>query len=268
MGLSFTFAAGSRQGSHSQFRVSRDSWPHFTLSDSRLPPPGGPGPRIYIPQEQGGPVYTPRHWVQFSLPNTTRRATVEVFEPPPHEVQLFILETSIMLRPTASRLICLGINHPFGAYYQIFITVSWVFVDVGRSLWREDGSVVYNCCWPSPAQSFSGPSPVVIVIIFYCLRFETSLFVASYDSQGYGGGIRLRLHKSKSKSKSSQSHTATDCQSVSKSWYRAPSGVHDQIFISVWQLRSCFRRAPSLTRARVCLLYVPLVLASAVFLGS
>jgi hypothetical protein len=33
-----------------------------------------------------------------------------------------------------------------------------------------------------------------LVIIFYCLRFETSLFVASYDSQGYGGGIRPILH--------------------------------------------------------------------------
>jgi hypothetical protein len=22
------------------------------------------------------------------------------------------------------------------------------FVDVGRSLWREDGSVIYSCCWP------------------------------------------------------------------------------------------------------------------------
>jgi hypothetical protein len=86
-------------------------------------------------------------------------------------------------------------------------------------LWREDGSVVYNCCWPSPAQSFSGPSPAGLMIIFYCLRFETpstwrgrtpylyllgtgrlqalrSLFVASYDSQGYGGGIRPRLHMS------------------------------------------------------------------------
>jgi hypothetical protein len=31
--------------------------------------------------------------------------------------------------------------------------------------------------------------------IFYCLRFETSRFVASYDSQGHGGGIRPRLHK-------------------------------------------------------------------------
>jgi hypothetical protein len=30
--------------------------------------------------------------------------------------------------------------------------------------------------------------------IFYCLRFETSFFVASYDSQGHGGGIRPHLH--------------------------------------------------------------------------
>jgi hypothetical protein len=30
---------------------------------------------------------------------------------------------------------------------------------------------------------------------FYYVRFETSLFVVSYDSQGYGGGIGPRLHK-------------------------------------------------------------------------
>jgi hypothetical protein len=59
---------------------------------------------------------------------------------------------------------------------------------------------------------------VILMTTFYCLRFETSstwraryispknrvaqlypqgtkfLFVASYDSQGYGGGIRPRLH--------------------------------------------------------------------------
>jgi hypothetical protein len=33
-----------------------------------------------------------------------------------------------------------------------------------------------------------------LATIFYCLTFETSLFVASYDSQGHGGGIRSRLH--------------------------------------------------------------------------
>jgi hypothetical protein len=29
--------------------------------------PGGPGPHIYIPQEHGGPVITPRHCVPFSF---------------------------------------------------------------------------------------------------------------------------------------------------------------------------------------------------------
>jgi hypothetical protein len=42
-------------------------------------------------------------------------------------------------------------------------------------------------------QSLSGPSPLELATVFYCLRFETSLFVTSYDSQGYGGGIRPRL---------------------------------------------------------------------------
>jgi hypothetical protein len=66
----------------------------------------------------------------------------------------------------------------------------------------------------------------------------------------------------------SQNHIATDGQSISKSWCRAPFGAHDQIFITVWQLRSWFCGAPSLTRGRVCLLYMLLTLASVVFLGS
>jgi hypothetical protein len=72
-------------------------------------------------------------------------------------------------------------------------------------------------------------------------------------------------------SSQSQSHIATDAQSVSKSWYRAPSGAHDQImtrylFLSdSYVLVSC--GAPTLTRGRVCLLYMLLDLASAVFSG-
>jgi hypothetical protein len=84
---------------------------------------------------------------------------------------------------------------PSGAHYHIFITV-WQLRScfVGLPLWREDGSVFCICCWSSPAQPFSGQSPLGLATIFYCLRFETSVFVASYDSQGYGGGIRPRLH--------------------------------------------------------------------------
>jgi hypothetical protein len=59
MGRSFTIAAGPRQRIHCSFRVQRHSWPYYTVSDSRLHQPGGPGPRIYISQEQGGPVITP-----------------------------------------------------------------------------------------------------------------------------------------------------------------------------------------------------------------
>jgi hypothetical protein len=55
MGLSFTVAAGLRQRSHYQDRVPQDSR-YFAVSNLRLPQPGGPGPRIYIPQEHGGPI--------------------------------------------------------------------------------------------------------------------------------------------------------------------------------------------------------------------
>jgi hypothetical protein len=47
-----------------------------------------------------------------------------------------------------------------------------------------------------------------------------------------------------------------------------PSEAHDQIFITVWQLRSCFCAALSLMRGRACLLYMLLALASSLFLGS
>jgi hypothetical protein len=53
-GLPFTIAADPRQRSHFRVRVPWDSWPYFTVSNSRLP---------------------------FSSPPTTSGATVEVFEP-------------------------------------------------------------------------------------------------------------------------------------------------------------------------------------------
>jgi hypothetical protein len=56
----------------------------------------------------------------------------------------------------------------------LLLSDSCGFVDVGRSLWQENGSAVYNCCWSSPAQSFLGQSPAELVTVFYGLRFKTS----------------------------------------------------------------------------------------------
>jgi hypothetical protein len=79
-----------------------------------------------------------------------------------------------MLRPTVSRPVCLGVSIHLGLTTRfLFLSDRCGFVDVGRSLWRENGSAIYNCCWSSPAQSFLGQSPAGLVTIFYCLRFET-----------------------------------------------------------------------------------------------
>jgi hypothetical protein len=98
------------------------------------------------------------------------------------------LSLSFMLRPTVSRTVCLGINHPFGAYDQIFITCMTI-------------AVFFSCGAPSLTRGrvwllymlLALASAIFLATIFYCLTFETSLFVASYDSQGHGGGIRSRL---------------------------------------------------------------------------
>jgi hypothetical protein len=100
---------------------------------------------------------------------------------------------------------------------------SWtlaVIVLILHPLWPENGSVCYNCFWSLPPQSFSGLSPSRLMTILLSQIRDTpnlegrvpvfisprnraaqlyppalgSIFIASYDSQGYGGGIRTRLH--------------------------------------------------------------------------
>jgi hypothetical protein len=108
---------------------------------------------------------------------------------------LLLVKVKVTLRLTVSQSVGFGFEphlRLMTRYLLIFDSYGLVFM--GRPLWREDRSVFCICCWSLPTQSFSGPSPLGLATIFYCLRFETSLFVASYDSQGHGEGIWPRLH--------------------------------------------------------------------------
>jgi hypothetical protein len=63
------------------------SLPNFTVSDLRLAQPGGPGPCIYIPQEEGAPVLPPGTGFPFGY-LLRLRTMVEVFDPPPQRMFL------------------------------------------------------------------------------------------------------------------------------------------------------------------------------------
>jgi hypothetical protein len=107
----------------------------------------------------------------------------------------FKVKVKVTLRLTVSQSVSLGVESHLGPMTRyLLLCDNYGLVLVGRPLWREDGFAFFMCCWLLPAQSFSGPSPLGLETIFYCLTFETFLFVASYDSQGHGGGIRPRLH--------------------------------------------------------------------------
>jgi hypothetical protein len=81
------------------------------------------------------------------------------------------VKAKVMLRPTVSQSVLVSSTHLGLTTRFLFLSDCCGFVDMGSSLWRENGSAVYNSCWSSSAQSFSGPSTLRFVTIFYCLRF-------------------------------------------------------------------------------------------------
>jgi hypothetical protein len=106
------------------------------------------------------------------------------------------LKLKVNLRSTVSRPVSLGAGLPSGAQDQIFVL--WATFTVFLIVYS------YNCFWSLPEQSLSGPSPAELTTMLYCLirdspnlegyvmlyrRALSSLFVASYDSQGYVTGV-------------------------------------------------------------------------------
>jgi hypothetical protein len=100
-------------------------------------------------------------------------------------LQLIKVKVKVTLRLTVSQSVSLGVEPHLGLmtrYLLLFDSYGLVFVGA-PSLTRGRVCLLYMLLALASAAT-----------VFYCLRSETSLFVASYDSLGHGGGIRPRLH--------------------------------------------------------------------------
>jgi hypothetical protein len=132
------------------------------------------------------------------------------------------VEVTIILRPAVSRPVYLGVRHPSRAQDQIFLTSRQLRVFWRRAysltrgricrlqlqlvlaraviLWSEThrthDRILLSQIGDSP--NLEGHVPVFISPRNRVARLYPhslgSLFIVSYDSQGYGGGIRTRLH--------------------------------------------------------------------------
>jgi hypothetical protein len=95
------------------------------------------------------------HWTTHSNYHCNHSSHKSVLSSPDVSCLSLSLSLNLILRPTVIRPAYLEIKHQSGAYDQIFLlSESCGFVDMGRSVWREDGSVVYNCSWTRQRSHF------------------------------------------------------------------------------------------------------------------
>jgi hypothetical protein len=101
-----------------------------------------------------------------------RLLTVEIFQlhalkalPAGHRLATELMQSRAEQKLTAGNqparsLLASGPGGTRGHIFISWITITFFIFLVGRPVWREDGSDFYICCWPLPAQSFFGPSPL------------------------------------------------------------------------------------------------------------
>jgi hypothetical protein len=122
----------------------------------------------------------------------------------------------------------------------LLLSDSFGFVDVGRSV---------GISFTIAAGLRQRRVPWDSQTIFYCLRLGTSLFVAFYDSQGYGGGILPRLHTGYSNIQSeseSEPELLYDWRYTANNFVLAPSPLRLTARISFSQLNT-YSNSPYIT---------------------
>jgi hypothetical protein len=218
------------------------------LSHFRLPQPGGPGPRISVPQEQGGPVIPPGTGFPFRCLLRLTGLGWRHSNPPLHgvcNVVLLHFQEGVMLKSklsydwqTVSESVLVSGTHlgPATNFSSFFIICRQL-----RICWCGVPSLTIIA---GPRQQpFPVPSPVGLMTIFYCLKFETpptltarflNLFPPRTGWPTYTPRhwVDLCLFRSR---------ITTDGQSASSSWCLAPFGPGDQMLhLFEWQLLSLF----------------------------
>jgi hypothetical protein len=181
---------------------------HALLSHLKLPQPGRPGSHIYIPQEQGGPVIPPCTVFPFHRLLWLTGLQWRYSNLPPHGM------LSHKFKVTLRQSVCLNVEHPLGLvtlYYFLSVCccLKFAVLFLWGALSEERTGLQFA------VHSLNGPSHAEPITILYCLIWDSpnlesqvpvfisprnglaqlypralgSLYVASCDSQGYGGGI-------------------------------------------------------------------------------